>query len=124
MIMAESKKIETTKAEAKKITTSKTEAKKLETTKTEAKKLATAKAEQKKIATTKAEPVTKRIATKKNSGNANVYVQYAGQEIDVSKLIKRIEDQVKGANNLDIYIKPEDGKAYFVCDDQTGAVGI
>ena len=122
--MAETKKIATKKTEAKKISTTKTEAKKLSTTKTESKKLGTTKTEPKKLETTKAEPVAKRLTTKKHSGNANIYVQYEGKELDVSKLINKIEGKLKVINNLDIYIKPEDGKAYYVCDERTGSVEL
>ncbi|MDO5403734.1 MAG: DUF6465 family protein, partial [Eubacteriales bacterium] len=76
------------------------------------------------LTTTKAEPVTKRLATKKHSGNANIYVQYEGKELDVSRLINKIETMVNDSKNLNIYIKPEDGKAYYVCDDKTGSVEL
>ena len=67
------------------------EIKRIETAKAEAMKLETTKEEPKRLATTKAEPVVKMIETMKNSGNAKVYLQYDGKEVDISAVIKKLE---------------------------------
>lgn len=84
------------------------EIKRIETAKAEAMKLETTKEEPKRLATTKAEPVVKMIETMKNSGNAKVYLQYDGKEVDISAVIKKLEASVDPQEELRIYIKPED----------------
>ncbi len=118
----ELKRLETAKEQAKRIETSKQEQMKLETAKTEVEKLETTKEDVKRIATTKAEPVVKRIETMKNSGNAKVYLQYEGKEIDISAIVKKIEGCIDNPENLRVYIKPEDDKVYYACDDKVGDI--
>lgn len=100
------------------------EIKRIETAKAEAMKIETTKEEPKRLATTKAEPVVKMIETMKNSGNAKVYLQYDGKEVDISAVIKKLEASVDPQEELRIYIKPEDDKIYYVCADKTGDISM
>ena len=108
--------------ELKRLETAKAEAKRIETSKQEQMKLETAKEDVKMLETTKAEPVLKRIETIKNSGNAKVYLQYDGKEVDLSAIIKKIEGCIDNPENLRVYVKPEDNKVYYACDDKVGDI--
>ena len=110
--------------ELKRLETAKAEAKRIETSKQEQMKLETAKEDVKMLETTKAEPVLKRIETIKNSGNAKVYLQYDGKEVDLSAIIKKIEGCIDNPENLRVYVKPEDNKVYYACDDKVGDIQI
>lgn len=58
-----------------------------------------------------------------------VILQYAGKEFDVEKIKAAVKADYKGkikgkVNILDIYIKPEDGAAYYVVNDISGKVEL
>ena len=106
----EAKKEETTKAEVKK-----EEAKKPEV-KTETKKTETKKTETKKTAT--------KNTTAKKEVTETVYVQFAGKEVAVSDMMPKIKkvwqkagNRIKDIQDVKLYVKPEDGKVYFVIND-------
>ena len=109
------------KAETKKATTKATAAK------TETKKAA-AKAETKKTAakTTAKKTATKKAAKKEN----NVFVQFAGMEFDTAVIEKAVKADYaakngkKTATSVNIYVKPEDMKAYYVIDGIIGDVAL
>lgn len=106
------------KAETKaKATTKKAEAKKVEEVKE-------VKAETKKAAT---KTTTKKPAAKKAK---NVYVQFAGMEFDAAAIEKAVKADYTAKNgkktmtSVNIYIKPEDMKAYYVIDGIIGDIAL
>lgn len=118
------KKVEVTPA-AKTVETKATE-KKVETktaAKAETKKAETKKAETKTAAK---KTTTKKAAKKEN----NVFVQFAGMEFNTADVEKAVKDDYKAQSgkktmtSVSIYIKPEDGKAYYVIDGITGSVSL
>lgn len=112
---------------------------KVEPKKAEAKSVAKAAAKAPAKTTVKAEPkkaeakpaakktTTKEAAVKKEN---NVYVQFAGREFDTAAIEKAVKADYaakngkKTANSVSIYIKPEDGKAYYVIDGIIGDVAL
>jgi hypothetical protein len=55
----------------------------------------------------------------------SIWVQYAGQELDVNELRKKVIDAHVEAGHragrikkMDLYIKPEDQKVYYVINDK------
>lgn len=105
------------KAEPK--TTTKVVEKKVETKKAEE-----VKAEPKKAAT---KTTTKKPAAKKAK---NVYVQFAGMEFDAAAIEKAVKADYTAKNgkktmtSVNIYIKPEDMKAYYVIDGIIGDIAL
>lgn len=108
-------------ATAKKTTAKKTAAKKPAAKKTAAKKPATKKTAAKK-------PAAKKTAAKKKTNN--VYVEFAGNKFNVEKIEKAVKADYtkksgkKTMTTVNIYVKPEDGKAYYVIDRKKGDVAL
>lgn len=107
-------------ATAKKTTAKKTAAKKPAAKKTAAKKPAAKKTAAKK-------PAAKKTAAKKTN---NVYVEFAGNKFNVEKIQKAVKADYtkksgkKTMTSVNIYVKPEDGKAYYVIDRKKGDVAL
>ncbi len=94
---------------AKKETVKKAPAKK-----TAAKKPAAKKAPAKKAA-------TKKTATKAAAKKVEVLVQGAGKEWKMADIEKKVVAAAgKGVKNLTVYVKPEEGMAYYVADGEGG----
>ena len=84
----------------------------------------------------KKEPVKKTAAKKaaapKKEAEATVYVQYQDAEIEPKKVLEQVKtDWVKAGHRVssikkvDLYIKPEEGKAYWVINGkETGSVDL
>lgn len=113
------------KAEPKKETVKKEAAKKAEP-----KKEATKKAEPKKETakkTTAKKATTKKTATKKTE---KIVVQFFGKELDVEavKEAAKADYVAKGGKktitSVEIYVKPEDNKAYYVIDGSQGSISL
>lgn len=108
-------------ATAKKTTAKKTAAKKPAAKKTAAKKPAAKKTAAKK-------PAAKKTAAKKKTNN--VYVEFAGKKFNVEKIEKAVKADYtkksgkKTMTTVNIYVKPEDGKAYYVIDRKKGDVAL
>ena len=127
--MAEEKKIEApakaaeVKTEAKKPTAKKAVAKK-----PVAKKAAAKKAPAAKKATPAKKAVAKKTTAKKKTNN--VYVEFAGNKFNVEKIEKAVKADYtkksgkKTMTTVNIYVKPEDGKAYYVIDRKKGDVAL
>ena len=107
-------------ATAKKTTAKKTAAKKPAAKKTAAKTPAAKKTAAKK-------PAAKKTAAKKTN---NVYVEFAGNKFNVEKIQKAVKADYtkksgkKTMTSVNIYVKPEDGKAYYVIDRKKGDVAL
>lgn len=127
---AAEKKVETkTTATA---TTKKVEPKKAETVKeTKATKSTEAKTTA-KVTETKAATKTTKTAAKKPTAKKekNVYVQFAGLEFDAATIEKAVKADYTAKNgkktmtSVNIYIKPEDMKAYYVIDGIIGDIAL
>lgn len=48
-----------------------------------------------------------------------VIVEYQDKKVDVQKVRDAVRKVAPKAAKLDIYIKPEEGKAYYVADGKT-----
>ena len=113
-------------ATAKKTTAKKTAAKKPAAKKTAAKKPAAKKTAAKKPAAKKT--AAKKTAAKKKTNN--VYVEFAGNKFNVEKIEKAVKADYtkksgkKTMTSVNIYVKPEDGKAYYVIDRKKGDVAL
>ncbi len=104
------------------------------------KKVAAPKAEaEKKVAAPKAEPkkaaapkAAKKPAAPRRKAADTVYVQYGAAEWDVAALVEKAKaDYVAAghkateAKKVTVYVKPEEGKAYYVVNDtDTGSVAL
>ena len=62
-----------------------------------------------------------------------VYVQYMGDEITTDEIMKKIKEywtkalkkKVSELKNVTVYVKPEEGKDYYVINDEiTGDVAL
>lgn len=62
----------------------------------------------------------------------NYYVQFAGREVEESEVVAKIKDVwkdsgrlVKEIKSLDVYVKPEEGRAYYTINgEETGQVAL
>ena len=73
-----------------------------------------------------AAPAKKEAATKTAAKDApKAIVQLWGQEFDVADVIAKAEKAYSKKKNVkEVYIKPEEGKAYYVADDDSGSVDL
>ena len=77
-------------------------------------------------AATEAKKSVKRAATKTTT---TVTLQFGGKEIDTDALVKTAKDiwrydmgrKMADLKNVDIYVKPEENRAYYVLNDETGS---
>ena len=62
-----------------------------------------------------------------------IYVQYMGDEITTDEIMKKIKEywtkelkkKVSEMKNVTVYVKPEEGKAYYLINDEiTGDVAL
>ncbi len=111
-------------------TTAKAEEKKTET-KTTAKKTETkapAKKAEAKAPAKKAETKTATKSTAKKAAAPKAILQIWGNDIDVAEIIEKAQEAYKSnskkKNLKELYIKPEEGKAYYVADDDSGSVDL
>ncbi len=125
---AETVKAEPAKAEVKKAAPAKAEAKK----EAPAKKAAPAKAEAKKAAPAKKEAPAKAPAAKKCDVNAKVVLQLGDREYTNCDLVKIAKDvwkfdlgkNVDDLKDIELYVKPEESKVYYVLNGESGDFNI
>ena len=124
-------KIVDTKKEAVKVAAPATPAAKVEAPKAApaAKKPAAKKTAAKKPAAKKAaakKPAAKKAAAPKAAAKKTeeVFVEYAGGGWNLADIKAKVAKAAKGAKSVTIYVKPEDGKAYYVADGKDGAVEL
>ncbi|MBR5136938.1 MAG: hypothetical protein IKV30_02845 [Clostridia bacterium] len=79
-------------------------------------------ATKRKTATETTAPVEKVAATRAPS--VDVYLEACGQQISVKALTKAVKDVVGKAKKCQVYVKPEDGKAYIVADGNTMSIEL
>ncbi len=80
----------------------------------ETKKVATKAAP--KTTKTKAAAKTTAKATSKTASTVKVYVEYQGKQMDMDTILEAVKAAAgaKTVKTLEIYVKPEDGAAYYV----------
>ena len=101
------------------------EAAKADTKTTETKTVAaktTTKAAEKKAPVKKAAPA-KKAAVKKTE---TVYIQCCGYEVTTADITAKVVAAVgkKTVKELNIYVKPEEGKVYYTADGEQGSVDL
>ncbi len=83
--------------------------------------------------TTEKKETTKKAATKTTTAKKkiveSVCVQFAGNEYDVASIVEKAKaaytGDAKKMKDIKIYVKPEEGMAYFVVNgDETGSVAL
>ena len=86
------------------------------------------KAPAKKVAAKKpaAKTAEKKTAAKKTAVSENVFVQYLGSEITSADLIAKAkkESGVKSPKTVNVYVKPEENKVYYVVDNNAGSFDL
>ena len=75
-------------------------------------------------ASAKKPAATRSRKTAKAAANEKVFLQFGGHELDMTELIDRAKsdytqakDGAEAASDVRLYVKPEDGKAYYVVND-------
>lgn len=93
-----------------------------------AKKAAAKKTAAKKTAAKKpaAKTAEKKTAAKKTAVSENVFVQYLGSEITSADLIAKAKKAsgVKSPKTVNVYVKPEENKVYYVVDNNAGSFDL
>ena len=66
--------------------------------------------------------------TKKEAKEYTLYLQYQNREYNMAALTKQILEKCEAEKmdpaDLRIYVKPEDGKAYYVCAGGNSSVAL
>ena len=64
----------------------------------------------------------KKTAAKESAVTGNVYVEYLGAQISSADLIEKAKKAsgVKSPKEINVYVKPEDNKVYYVVDKTAG----
>ena len=88
----------------------------------------------KKSAPSKASEKNTKSAPKKETKSAtskkateptiNIELQYAGKAITHSEIIARAKEATGGKNNINIYVKPEENRVYYVSGNSVGSFEI
>ena len=115
-------KTEVKAAEAKAPAAKKTAEEKAPAAKKTAAKKAPAKSAEKK-------ETTKKTTTSRKKVTESVCVQFAGNEYDVAAIVEKAkaayQGDAKNMKDIKVYVKPEDGMAYFVVNgEETGSVAL
>ena len=119
-------------AEEKTAKTAKTTAAKTEK-KTVKPAAAKVEAEEKTVNAAEEKPAAKKAPAKKAALKETVILQFAGRETDYADVMKKVKEywtkelkkKVGDMASVTIYLKPEEGKAYFVINgDVTGSFAI
>ena len=89
--------------------------------KTAAKKPAAKKAAAPKKAAAEKKAPARKAAPKKAA--ATVYVQYLGAELTTEALVEKAvaDSGIASAKKIDVYVKPEENKVYYVIDGKEGS---
>ena len=78
----------------------------------------------KKAAPAKKATAAKKPAAKKVEAKVSVNLQYGGLDVNMDEIIKKVKKAQKDCKKYEIYVKPEEGKAYYVADGQLGDVQL
>ena len=121
---AEKKETKVTKAAEK---TTKAAAKPAEKVveKAEVKKAEPKKAAAKKAAPAKKAPAKKAAAKKPAEAKVDFFVEFGGVQVSVEKVVADVKATYgKDAKEIAVYLKPEESKAYFVADGESGEMDV
>ena len=113
-------------AAAEKETTKAVKAAEKETVKAEkapAKKAPAKKAAPKKTAPKKPAEAEAKVETKETK--VNFFVEFGGVQVPVEEVVNNIKASIgKDAAEIAVYLKPEESKAYYVADGETGEMDV
>lgn len=121
---AEKKETKVTKAAEK---TTKAAAKPAEKVveKAEVKKAEPKKAAAKKAAPAKKAPAKKAAPKKPAEAKVDFFVEFGGVQVSVEKVVADVKATYgKDAKEIAVYLKPEESKAYFVADGESGEMDV
>ena len=121
---AEKKETKVTKAAEK---TTKAAAKPAEKVveKAEVKKAEPKKAAAKKAAPAKKAPAKKAAPKKPAEAKVDFFVEFGGVQVSVEKVVADVKATYgKDAKEISVYLKPEESKAYFVADGESGEMDV
>lgn len=86
------------------------------------------KVEEKKAAkkTTAKKAAPKKTAPKKPAETkVNFFVEFGGAQVSIDKVIEDVKATYgKDAKEIAVYLKPEESKAYFVADEESGEMDV
>ena len=89
------------------------------------------KAAPKKTAPNKPEAVAKAVAAAAPAAPAapaekvDFFVEYGGVQVAAKEVVKNIKSTIgKDAKEIAVYLKPEESKAYFVADGESGSMDV
>ena len=89
------------------------------------------KAAPKKTAPKKPEAVEKAVAAAAPAAPAapaekvDFFVEYGGVQVAAKEVVKNIKSTIgKDAKEIAVYLKPEESKAYFVADGESGSMDV
>ena len=104
-------------------TTKKTPAAEKAATPAKETKKTTAKAAAPKKETKAAEkkPAAKKTTTAKAPA-VKVFVEYQDRQVSLEEILAAVQANAGKAKTLEVYVKPEDGAAYYVAGDESGKV--
>ena len=54
----------------------------------------------------------------------NIELQYAGKAIPYDEIVKKAKEATGGRDNINIYVKPEENRVYYVSGDSVGSFEI
>ena len=120
--MPRAKKTAAETAEVKEAVTAAPAAEKKAAEKKPAEKKTAAKKPAAKKTASKTTAAAKKTASAKKAV-ANVYVQYLGAELTTEAIVaKAVADSgISSAKKIDVYVKPEENKVYYVIDGKEGS---
>ncbi len=67
---------------------------------------------------------SRKSADTKTKPTINIELQYAGKAISHSEIIARAKEATGGKNNINIYVKPEENRVYYVSGNSVGSFEI
>ena len=73
-----------------------------------------------------AKKAPKKIAPKKPvEPKVNFFVEFGGVQVSVDEVVANVKATYgKTAKEIAVYLKPEESKAYFVCDGESGSMDV
>ena len=75
--------------------------------------------------TTKAAEKTTKAAAKPAEAKVDFFVEFGGVQVSVEKVVADVKATYgKDAKEIAVYLKPEESKAYFVADGESGEMDV
>ena len=67
--------------------------------------------------------------TQENEGRINLYIQYQDQEYRADQIIEKVRENcrmegISETEELSVYLKPEERKAYYTCSGKSGGIEV